>query len=100
MAAVPRQRLPAKAARRRAARAELLMQLARSADAWAKQLRNQDPHAIPFEQWPEDDPLRQMARDYALTAEDLAKLADTLGEQLEDRAVRACYGELMPVTDD
>lgn len=90
--------LPPKAERRRAARAELLLQLARSADRWAKELRNQDG-GLPFEQWHEDEPLRQMARDYALTAEDLAKLADALAKQLEDRAIRAGYGELSPVTD-
>lgn len=85
--------LPPKAERKRAARAELLLQLSLTADRWARQLRDQDPHLIPFAQWPDDDPLRQVVTSYSLTQEDVAKLADTLAGQLEYRAERAGYGQ-------
>lgn len=87
--------LPPKAEREQAARAELLLQLSVAADRWASELRN-ECGGLPFEQWPEDDPLRVVARSYSLTREDLARLAATLAEQLERRAIRAGYGGLMP----
>lgn len=88
--------LPPKAERKRAAHAELLLLLSMEADLWAKQLRSRD--VLPFDQWPEDDPLRVLACSYSLTAEDLARLADTLADQLEGRAIRAGYGELPALT--
>lgn len=88
--------LPPKAERKRAAHAELLLRLSMAAESWAKQLRGQD-NVLPFEEWPDDDPLRVLARSYSLTAEDLAGLADILADQLEGRAIRAGYGELSPV---
>lgn len=77
----------------RLARAELLMYLASITESWKKQLRNEDPKVLPFEEWDVDDSFRVLGRTYNLTGTDLAKLCDELGGQLEARAERAGYAD-------
>lgn len=48
---------------------------------------------IPFEQYPADDPERQLARTYGLTGLDLAKAWEQLAAELEARAMRAGYDD-------
>jgi hypothetical protein len=79
--------------RQRLARAELLLQLAVFADQQAKACRSERADLIPFEAWPDDDPLRVIARTYQLTGPDLAKLLDELAGQIEARAERAGYAD-------
>lgn len=69
------------------------MHLAFSADRWATALLGEEPGIRPFEEWPEDEPFRVMARKYDLTKEDLATIVQNLAIQAEERAERAGYGE-------
>lgn len=48
---------------------------------------------LPVWQWPDDDPFRVLMRTYDLTALDLAKIYDQLGELLESKAARGGYDE-------
>lgn len=94
-AGVPVRGFPSKAERKRAARAELLLKLAVAAESWAQQLRGEGVR--PFGEWPADDPLKRLVLDWALSPEDVARLADELAGRLEAQAIRAGYGDLDPV---
>lgn len=76
----------------RAAKAELLMQLAASCDRWRSELLAEpieEGQPRPFDTWPDTDPLKKVVVDNDLTPEDVAKLCNTLGDQMEGRAIRA-----------
>jgi hypothetical protein len=82
-----------KSARKRLAKAELLLHLAVVAQGWANDVSDADDKTIPFAEWPADDPLKQLATTYDLTSSDLARICTQLADQLEARAERAGYGE-------
>lgn len=82
-----------KAARMRLLKAELLIELASVTLRWANDVSDADTKTIPFAEWPHDDPLRKLADTYDLTGDDLAKILNQLGDELENRADRAGYDE-------
>lgn len=82
-----------KRARARLARAEVLMHLHMTAERWSSELAGREPGALPFEEWPADEPFRVMARTYGLTAGDLSRICAGLAEQLHGQAERAGYAE-------
>lgn len=77
----------------RLAKAELLMELALRAECWKRQATDQDSAMRPFAEWTPDDPLRAIAITYNLTGEDLGRILDRLGSELEARADRAGYAD-------
>jgi hypothetical protein len=81
--------------RRRVTRikADLWMQLAMTAQRWADQVSNKAPGLIPFDQWPADDPLRQMCERHDLAPSELALIITSVADQLEARSESAGYGE-------
>lgn len=82
--------------RMRLARSELLVALAVKTLEWQYDLDGTNAargKVLPFDQWPPDDPFRDMCARYNLAPTDLAKLLDGLGQQLEDRAERTGYEE-------
>lgn len=87
-------RLP-KAQRRKLVTAELLMHLATSTERWAHQVQDDDGGTLPFDQWPDDDPLVALARTYDLTPDDLAGVLRKVGGRLEAQAVRAGYDDTL-----
>jgi len=79
--------------RTRLAKAELWLSLAVVAQGWADNLRGENKGLLPVEQWPADDPLLTLARRYNLTVEDIARLAEQLGRETANRAIRVGYEE-------
>lgn len=77
--------------RKRLAKAELLMELAVHAQTHVVML--QGTGVTRFENWPADDPMVRIARIYALTPKELAKLMEGLANDLEARALRCGYDE-------
>lgn len=61
-------------------------------DQWRASLEERGG-GLPFDQWPADDPFRQLAHTYGLTPKDLARLLDRLGTSCEARAERSGYAE-------
>ena len=82
-----------KFARKRLARAEMLMQLAMTADRWVSELAGTAPDVRPFEEWPNDEGFRVLARKYDLTKGDLVAIVRAVSVQAEQRAERAGYSE-------
>lgn len=81
-----------RAERKRLAKAELILNLAVTAQRWADDLTGVNPTA-PFAEWGHDDPFVRLCRVYGLTPADLARLAEGLAAQLEARAERSGYTE-------
>lgn len=79
------------AGRKRLAKAELYMLLAVSTLRWRRELMGEDPESLPPEQWPAEDPLAKLCRTHQLTPVQLAQVCDTMGEELERRALRGGY---------
>jgi hypothetical protein len=79
--------------RRRLARAELLMQLATTAERWSREVAGTEPGCRPIAEWGEADPMVTICRTYDLTAADVARVLTELAEQLENRALRGGYEE-------
>lgn len=77
--------------RSRLAKAELWMHAAAWAENHARQVEGSGAGMLPFDQWPEDDPMRQLCITYALTPADVARLLRSIGAELENRAMRAGY---------
>lgn len=82
-----------KRARKRLAKAELIMALAIKTNQWARMIDGSDG-SRPFEEWPDDDPFKELTIRYGLAPADLAKLLDGLGDDLEWRAERAGFSEV------
>lgn len=77
--------------RRQLARSELWINLGVTADRWAREVAGTEPGTLPFDQWPADEALRDIATRYDLTPADLVRVLGELGEQCETAAVRAGY---------
>jgi hypothetical protein len=70
------------------------MLLAGSAQRHADQVGNVPGYGtIPFEMWPPDDPLRELAARYGLTGAELSKVIASVAEQIETRAFAAGYDD-------
>lgn len=91
----------AKAARMRLVKAELTQMLANYCLSKQHDLDGTnasadtptDRRVLPVHEWPADDPFRVLMDTYDLTALDLAKIYDQLGEMLEAKADRGGYSE-------
>lgn len=80
--------------RARLAKAELWMMFATSVEGWRDSVLDRPGcGTIPFAQWPADDPIVDLARRYGLTADDLARLLASIGDQVETRAMNAGYAD-------
>lgn len=79
--------------RRRLARADLIVELSMTADRWACEVDSTEPKMRPFDEWPDDDPLRTLCRVYGLAPADLAGILRDLSADLEARAERCGYIE-------
>lgn len=83
-----------KRTRTRLAKAETWMLLATTAQNWADGVASKPgTRTIPFDQWPADDPMVQLARRYGLTPTELSKAVASIADQLETRAMAAGYDE-------
>lgn len=85
---------PRKPYRRQLAKSELIMCLAVKTLEWQRDVTD-DPRSptIPFEDWTDDDPFRDIALRYRLSGQDLGRILHELGDELEARAMRAGYEE-------
>lgn len=88
--------------RSRLAKAELLMVLAVKAEQWASDIdparigqTPADRGLLPFEEWDkyEPDVFRSLAKRYGLDQHDLGRLLTSIGDELENRAIRAGFDE-------
>lgn len=77
--------------RRRLAKAELLVQLAVTAEHWSRSLAGTESGVRPVAEWPSDDPFVTLCRTYALTPAELSAICHQLGDEIEARAERAGY---------
>lgn len=69
------------------------MMISTKVDEWARQCGSRSPQAIPFNEWPDTDPLVELAMAYGLSGKDLDKILVKLADELERRAERAGYEE-------
>lgn len=72
------------------AKAELLLQLAVTAQRWTDELRDKNG-GLPVAEWPADDPFITLCRTYRLDPADLGAVAEQIADELEQRAIRAGY---------
>lgn len=79
--------------RTRLAKAELLMDLAVTADRWAGEVAGTVEGTKPFSEWPDSDPRRQLCHRYALTPADIVRILRALGAELENASMRRGYDE-------
>lgn len=77
----------------RLAKSELLIHLSDVASQLAQEVTADCPSTIPFDQWPTDDPLRDMAGRYDLKGPDLGKVLQQLADDLCNRALRCGYDD-------
>lgn len=80
----------AKSARKRLAKAELMMHLAVTANRWKSELQGS---GRPVSEWSADDPLVTLCRTYQLAPAELAEVCDKIGDELEGRALRGGYDD-------
>jgi hypothetical protein len=73
------------------AKSELLLHLAMTAERWSRECESTQPGVIPFDQWPDDDPLVTLCRTYQLSPADMARACRQIAEETEGRAMRAGY---------
>ena len=81
-----------KPTRRKLAKSEGYMFVACTAQRWADEIEGK-ARVLPFEEWPENDPHRTLARTYGLTKEDLVALFTQIGQELENRAIGLGYDD-------
>lgn len=79
--------------RTRLAKAELLMDLAVTADRWAGEVAGTIDGVRPFSEWPDSDPRRQLCHRYGLTPADIVRICRALGAELENASMRRGYEE-------
>lgn len=80
--------------RTRLVKAELLMELAITAERWAKEVEGTDERVRPFAEWPDDDPRKQLCHTYQITPSDLARICRRLGDELENSSMRRGYEDV------
>jgi hypothetical protein len=90
-----------KAYRMKLAKSEVILEIA----CWAQSHANDagdrpNARTRPFDEWPNDDPERVIARRYGLKGTDLAKIWDQLADEFERRALRTGYEEAWVGLDD
>lgn len=81
--------------RTRLVRAELWLHLACAAERWARLIEGEgtEDGAVPFADWPKDDPLVALCRTYELTPADLARACRSVASQAETKAIAAGYDD-------
>jgi hypothetical protein len=80
--------------RTRRARAEVWMLLAGTAQRWADDIAGQSgPGVRPFAKWGDDDPMVVLGHRYGLKPTELARLVESLANQLETRAMKTGYAD-------
>lgn len=77
--------------RTRLAKAELLMLTAVRTEQLARQVDGTDEVCKPFSEWPDDDPLREVAHRYGLGQADIARLLRGIAQEMENSSMRRGY---------
>lgn len=81
--------------RTRLARAEILMQLAMTAQRWADEVADRSGTTRPVAEWPADDPMVRLMRTYDLSQYDLDRLLTAIAQQIENRSLASGFDEVI-----
>lgn len=77
--------------KRQIAKSRVWLFLAIKADQWADDIDGKSGDVRPFDEWPADDPHRELAAASGLTATDLAQVYRQVAAEAENRAMKAGY---------
>jgi hypothetical protein len=85
---------PTRARRRQVLASELLIMLAVTVERWGREVVSAEPGLIPFGEWPDDDPLRDLVLRHGLPEGEVRAVCQQLGARLERQAERSGYDSI------